>query len=185
MKTKNKAYDAAAYSYQMGEAILIDANIWLYLLPPASQPTPSWAAAYSGTFSCLLQAKAQPVVDALILSEYLNRYVRLEYDAVWRTVYPKFKGFRQSADGSSVLQSAVAEVKQILKNSASRDTPIERIDLPAVLDAVQSGTVDFNDGLLIENCRLNGWKLLTHDGDMTVGGIEVLTRNKKLLSACP
>jgi len=185
MKTKNKVHDAAAYPYQMGEPILIDANIWLYLLPPASQPTSSWAAAYSGTFSRLLQAKAQPVVDALILSEYLNRYVRLEYDAAWKTLYPKFKDFRQAADGSSVLHSAVAEVKQILKNSASRDTPLEQIDLPAVLGAVQSGTVDFNDGLLIENCRLNGWKLLTHDGDMTVGGIEVLTRNKKLLSACP
>ena len=185
MKTKNKAHDAAAYPYKMGEPIIIDANIWLYLLPPTSQPTPTWAAAYSGTFSRLLQAKAQPVVDALILSEYLNRYVRIEFDASWKSVYPKFKDFRQSADGSSVLQAAVAEVKQILKTSASRDTPIERIDMPAVLGAVQSGTVDFNDGLLIESCRLNGWKLLTHDGDMTVGGIEVLTRNKKLLSACP
>jgi predicted nucleic acid-binding protein len=185
MKTKNKARDAAAYPYQRGEPILIDANIWLYLLPPASQPTPSWAAAYSGTFSRLLQAKAQPVVDALILSEYLNRYVRLEYDAAWKTYYPKFKDFRQSVDATSVLQSAVAEVGQILKYSAARDTLLEKIDMPAILGAVQSGTVDFNDGLLIENCRLNGWKLLTSDGDMTVGGIEVLTCNKKLLNACP
>ncbi len=185
MKTKNSAHDAAAYPYQVGEQILIDANVWLYLLPPASQPTPSWAAAYSGTFARLFQARAQPVVDALVLSEYLNRYVRIEYDAAWKKAYPRFKDFRQSNDGANVLQSAVAEVKQILKNSLSRDTHLEKIDMPAVLAAVQSGTVDFNDALLIQNCRLNGWKLLTHDGDMTLGGIDLLTTNKKLLSACP
>lgn len=185
MKTNNKAHDAAFYNFLAGEHILIDANVWLYLLPPAAQPAPWWATAYSGVFSRLLHAKAQPVVEALILSEYLNRYVRLEYDASWRTPYPKFKDFRKSADGISVLHAAVAEIKQILKASAPHTTPLANIDIPGVLGEVQSGTVDFNDGLLIQTCRLNGWKLLTHDHDMTIGGIDVLTTNKKLLQACP
>ena len=111
--------------------------------------------------------------------------MRIEYDAAWKAAYPRFKDFRQSRDGTHVLQSAVAEVTQILKNSLSRDTGLEKVDMPAVLGAVQSGILDFNDGLLIQNCRLNGWKLLTHDGDMTLGGIDLVTTNKKLLSACP
>lgn len=185
MKTKNKAHDAATYAYLADEQILVDANIWLYLLPPTAQPAPWWAAAYSGAFSRLLQAKARPVVDALILSEYLNRYVRLEYDALWRTQHPKFKDFRKSADGIKVLHAAVAEIKQILNTSAPQDTPLANIDIPAVLGEVQSGTVDFNDALLIQTCRRNGWKLLTHDNDMTIGGIQVLTTNKKLLQSCP
>ncbi len=186
MKMKNSAHDAAAYPYQVGEQILSLMPLFGFtccrlrrnLDHHGRSPIP-------GTFSRLLQARAQPVVDALVLSEYLNRYVRIEYDAVWKKAYPRFKDFRQSNDGANFLQSAVAEVKQILKNSSSRDTPLEKIDMPAVLGAVQSGTVDFNDGLLIQNCRLNGWKLLTHDGDMTLGGIDLLTTNKKLLNACP
>ncbi|WP_018989136.1 hypothetical protein [Aromatoleum toluclasticum] len=185
MQTKNKARAAASYGFQADEPILIDANVWLYLQPPAAQPAPSWAATYSGVFSRLLQAKARPIVDALILSEYLNRYIRIEYDACWRTHYPKFKDFRLSADAAGILQSAVAEMKQILKTSTACDTPLIRIDLPTVLVAVQSGTADFNDALMIENCRLNGWKLLTHDSDMTMGGIDLLTANKRLLQACP
>lgn len=185
MKTKNKAHDAATYRFLAGERILVDANVWLYLLPPAAQPAPSWGAAYSRAFSRLLRAQAKPVVDALILSEYLNRYIRLEYDVTWKADYPRFKDFRQSADSTIVLKAAVAEVQQILKNSAPHDTPLANIDMPAVLDAVQSGTVDFNDGLLLQACRLNGWKLLTHDGDMTMGGIDLLTTNRKLLQACP
>ncbi len=185
MKTNNKAQDAATYSFQAGEHILIDANVWLYLLPPAAQPAQWWAAAYSGVFARLLLAKAQPVVDAIILSEYLNRYVRIEYDASWRAPYPKFKDFRKSADGIKILQSAIAEINQILKTTAPHNTLLANLDLPAVLSAVQNGTIDFNDGLLIQNCRLNNWKLLTHDSDMTLGGIELLTTNKKLLQACP
>ena len=43
---------------------------------------------------------------------------------------------------------------------------------------------DFNDGILLENCRLNNWKMLTNDSDMTLGGIEILTANRRLLDAC-
>lgn len=185
MQTKNKASDAASYNFRAGEPILVDANVWLYLQPPAAQPTPGWSAAYSSAFFRLLQAKAQPVVDALILSEYLNRYIRIEYAAAWKTRYPKFKDFRQSPDAATILQAAVAEIGQILKTSKACDTPLANVDLPAVLGDVQNGTADFNDGLLIENCRLNGWKLLTNDSDMTMGGIDLLTANKKLLQACP
>jgi hypothetical protein len=39
--------------------------------------------------------------------------------------------------------------------------------------------------MLVETCRLRGWKLLTNDADMTLGGIELLTSNPKLLAACP
>lgn len=184
MLTKNKAHDAATYNFQADEPILIDANVWLYLQPPAAQPAPFWAKAYSGAFSRLLRAKARPLVDGLILSEYLNRYIRIEYDAAWRPHYPQFKAFRQSADAAAILQDAVAEVEQILKASHACDTSFANIDLPTVLTAVQNGTLDFNDGVLIENCRQHGWKLLTNDGDMTLGGIELVTTNKNLLQAC-
>lgn len=185
MKTKNKAHDAAGYNFVSGEPILVDANVWLYLQPPAAQPTPWWATSYSKVFSRILLAEALPLVDSHVLSEYLNRYVRLEYDASWKTHYPKFKDFRQSTDGLGILQSAIAEISQILKSSAAKDTPLSNMDLPAILSSVQNGTIDFNDAILIQNCRLNGWKLLTHDLDISLGGIELLTTNKKLLSACP
>lgn len=184
MKTKNKAFNAKLYAFTQGEPILVDANVWLYLYPPGAQPAPTWAKSYSGAFARMLQAKAKPIVDALILSEYLNRYVRLEYDAFWKPTYPKYKDFRQSADGTGVLQQAVAELGQILKVATPHDTQLAGMDLPALLAAVQSGAIDFNDGLLIQSCRQNGWKLLTHDKDMSQGGIEVLTANGKLLQAC-
>ena len=185
MKMNNKAHHGATYPFRNGEHILIDTNIWLYLHPPATKPASSWEVTrYSNVFARLLRAKAQPVVDALILSEYLNSYIRIEY-AAWKSTYPKFKDFRNSADAVAILRSAVAEVGQILNTAVPHDTALTNIDLPAVLGAVQSAVLDFNDGLLIENCRKHGWKLLTNDADMQLGGIDLITHNKRLLTACP
>jgi predicted nucleic acid-binding protein len=182
---KNKALEACSYIFQPGESIMVDANVWRYLLPPAAQPVSRWASAYSRAYGNMLSAKATPVVDALILSEYLNRYLRIEYSAFWARTYRDFKSFRQSADAANTLGNAVAELEQIARVATVCDTPLADIDLTALFGQIQSGTIDFNDGLLVENCRRNGWKLLTNDSDMTMGGIEVLTTNTRLLRACP
>jgi hypothetical protein len=182
---KNKALEARSYIFQPGESILVDANVWLYLLPPAAQPASRWAGGYSRAYGNMLGAKATPVVDALILSEYLNRYLRIEYGAFWASTYSNFKNFRQSSDASNTLGNAVAELTQITRDASVCDTPLSGIDLTALFGEIKSGAIDFNDGLLVENCRQNGWKLLTNDGDMTMGGIEVLTTNTRLLRACP
>lgn len=44
---KNKAINAATYAFQSGECVLVDANIWIYLQPPVSKPTPNYARQYS------------------------------------------------------------------------------------------------------------------------------------------
>lgn len=185
MKTTNKAHDARRYAFKENEPILVDANVWLFLQPPAAQPAPAWASAYSSTFARLLKAKATPMLDALVLSEYINRCLRVEYDAAWKAQYPKFKAFRRSAEGRALARTAVADVRSILQSAVLQDTGFTAIRIGDVLDGVQSGDVDFNDGVLIENCRVKGWKLLTDDGDMTLGGIDVLTANGKLLKKCP
>ena len=181
---KNKAMDLTGYAFTEGESILVDTNVWMYLAPPPSSANNRAARIYSKAFANLLQQKAVAFVDALILSEYLNRYIRIEYQANWRHHYADFKRFRQSADASSVLGDAVFELKQIMKQASVCNTLLEGIDLAAVLGHVQNGTMDLNDGLLVANCKRNGWKLMTHDGDMSSGGIEVLTANPNLLQAC-
>ena len=183
---RNKAYRASNYVFQAGERILVDTNIWLFLVPPVAQPPPHYAQAYSATLKRLLAAKALPVVEALVLSEYLNRYLRVEFGASWRSRYGNdFKAFRRSMDFPPVARAAVGDVRQILNLAALRDTPLHLVKLPEILKETEAGTLDYNDGVMVDTCRLRGWKLLTDDSDMTVGGIDVLTNNPRLLTACP
>jgi predicted nucleic acid-binding protein len=181
----NKAHDVTRYVFQAGENILIDANVWIFLLPPAAQPAPRFAGSYSAALKNLIAAGARPVVESLILSEYVNRYLRLEYEAFWSRHYRTFKKFRKSGDFSSLATAAIAEAREILRIAAANDTPFSQTDIAAILAETEAGTLDFNDGVLVETCRLRGWKLLTNDGDMSRGGIEVLTSYPPLLYACP
>jgi predicted nucleic acid-binding protein len=182
---KNKAHQASSYRFQKDELILIDANVWLFLHPPAGGPGSGWAADYSAIYKRLLDAEAQPVTDALVLSEYLNRYFRLEFDGGWRKYFKgDFKAFRKSSYFKGLAEDAIAEVRQITKKARVEDTPLKSLNLDDIFNETESGTLDFNDAILVESCRHHGWKLLTNDEDCAVGGIEVITALPALLRAC-
>lgn len=98
---------------------------------------------------------------------------------------PKFKDFRRSDGFARVVNPVIKDVRQILGMSDIEDTELTHADLPGILEETEWGSLDFNDGAIVETCRRHGFKLLTHDGDMQFGGIEVLTSNPQLLAACP
>jgi len=182
---KNKAHDLASYNFSRGEQLLLDANVWLFLFPAPSDTLPVYVTKYSAAFKQMLSAGAGLALDVLILSEYLNRYCRIEWNALYMSAYPNFKAFRQSSAYASVGYGAAIYARNILKHCTRHDHPFSVSDVTKVLADFEAGTCDFNDGLFVETCLQNGWKFVTNDADFTNGGIEVLTSNPKLLSACP
>jgi predicted nucleic acid-binding protein len=183
---KNKAHDVAKYVFSKEEPLLLDANVWLYLFPAPSDKSTAPGAGYSAALKQMMAAGVHLALDAMVISEYLNRYCRIEFLALYRTKYGNdFKRFRKSPDFASVGPNASFFAKEILKLCSRYDNAFAKIDIGQVLIDFESGALDFNDGLLIESCRLNGWKFVTHDGDCTSGGIAVLTANAKLIAACP
>ena len=181
---KNKAYDLSVYSFHKDEMLLLDTNVWLYLYPAPSRNRYPFVASYSRGFKLMRAAGVQLVVDAIVLSEYLNSYCRIEWRANHKANYPQFKIFRKSLDFAAIGQKAAAYARQILKLSKRRDHPFMQTNVTQVLTDFETGGNDFNDGLLAESCRHNGWKMVTNDSDFSSGGIEVLTTNPRLLRAC-
>lgn len=181
----NKAYDLGSYSFASGEQILVDTNVWLYLFPAPGNPQHSFARQYSTAFSRLVSAQAQPVLDPMVLSEYLNRYCRIEWDGNFKTQYPTFKQFRQSADFRITVSSAHTFASKIVSFCQVHSVSANELDLDQALTDFKSGQVDFNDAILVDICKKRNLKLMTHDADFQYGGIEVLTTNPRLLSACP
>jgi predicted nucleic acid-binding protein len=139
----------------------------------------------------MMASGAELIIESLVLSEYLNRYWRIEKNA-WLRSNPKLaiqfqddKAFRTSPHFKPIGAAAVAEAGQILSLCGMRDTPLQIADISGIFVEFEAGNLDFNDGVLLETCRLRGWKMLTHDSDMTVGGIDVITTNLRLIAACP
>lgn len=182
---KNKARDLSTYAFSKGEALLFDANVWLYLFPAPSDRPPVFARRYSAALKQMLMEETLLTLDALVLSEYLNRYCRIEWSALHKAKHPDFKKFRQSSDFGSIGQGAAVFSRRILQLCSRHDHPFASCNVSQVIADFKSWTQDLNDGLLVETCRHHGWKFVTNDGDFTIGGIEVLTTNPKLLAACP
>ncbi len=182
---KNKAHDLTAYSFSKGETFLLDANVWLYLYPPPFKSTSKFSTQYTNGLKSMQSAGAQLIMDAMVLSEYLNAYCRIEWKALHQIQYPKFKSFRKSAAFKAVGNSAASSTRSMLKLCTCHDHPFAAANINQVMADFASGAIDFNDGLLAETCRHNGWKLVTNDSDFTSGGIEVLTTNPRLLAVCP
>lgn len=181
---KNKAYDLSSYSFGPGEQVLVDTNIWLYLFPAPGNPPHRFANQYSTAFSNLVSAQAQPVLDPMVLSEYLNRYIRIEWEGNYKSTYPKFKDFRNSLDFTAVVSSAEIFAKRIVSFCKIHSIPANELDLNHALADFSSGKMDFNDALLVDICKKRSLKLMTNDADFHDGGIDVLTTNPRLLRAC-
>lgn len=180
----NKAYDLTSYSFSAGEQVLLDTNIWLYLFPAPGNPQQRFAKQYSAAFMRLIEAKAQPVLDSIVLSEYLNRYIRIEWEGNYKAQYTKFKDFRKSADFQIVAFSAQTFALRIISFCQIHSLPANEIDFNKALTIFTAGNLDFNDALLIDICKKRNLKLITNDGDFKSGGIDVLTTNPRLLREC-
>ncbi len=181
---KNKAFNLSKYTFSSSDKILFDANIWLYLFPPPGNPQYPFAAVYSAHFSRMIRDGAQPVLDPIVLSEYLNRYCRIEWEGRYKRTHIKYKAFRDSPDFKSVGKSAASFARKISSLCARHANSSEKLDIEKALKGFETGESDFNDALIADVCKIHGFKLLTNDADFRTGGIEVLTTNPKLLSAC-
>jgi predicted nucleic acid-binding protein len=180
----NKAFEINKYIFKQDEVLLLDANIWLYLFPAPSSPNHYGTEIYSSVFKAILKAKSRILISGIVLSEYVNRYCRIEWSATYKIKYPNFKDFRQSKDYFQVGRGAAQYVQKILKFSHRIDDGFVELSIQKIIDSIRNGSADINDSFIVESCCKNNCKLITHDGDFVNGGIEILTANGKLLATC-
>jgi len=181
---RNKAIDATSHVFSNTDEILVDANIWIYLCTPAGIPG-SWPVkTYSNILSRILKAESQLFLDVLVLSEFINRYARIEMKRL-QPAQTDFKAFRNSPDYPSVAKSIETEVKQLLMVCHPVSHPFNEWNLDELLIEFGLNKFDWNDQLIAENCKKHGFSLLTNDSDFTEGGISIFTANNRLLTACP
>jgi predicted nucleic acid-binding protein len=181
---RNKAINANNHSFSSKDEILVDANIWIDLYGPAANPNRWSVRTYSNIYARMLTAGCKLFLDLLILSEFVNRFARIEMRRIQPT-QGNFKSFRQSTDFPPVARAIETQVTQILSVCNPIDHPFAEWPHIDLMKDFSTGSVDLNDQLLAHNCRKHGLAILTNDSDFTEGGISVFTANNRLLTACP
>lgn len=169
-----KVYKLQDFQQLKDRSIFIDANVIIYLFWPSAQT--DFEQNYARVFSNLLRQKNIMFVDFLVISEVVNRVVRIEHKKINPT--QKFKDFRNSLQGKKALEDIYTIVKQdILKYFRIIGKNIHRRDIENFLKIDE---LDFTDKAIESMCKENSFVLLTNDKDFKNSNIEILTANNKI-----
>ena len=179
-KVNHKAERISRYHFTSQHKLFLDANIWLYLYGPKEHSS-YWVEVYSEAFNRILKAESDVYIDVLIVSEFINRFARDEWEL--SKLYPEsFKIFRNSLEFEAIAQGIAAAVKRIMRYCIQIESGFRSLKIENLLDDFANGKYDFNDQVITEFCKNNGLTLVTHDGDFDPGKLHILTENNYILN---
>ncbi len=173
----DKTIAVLSHDFKLEDRLLLDTNIWLLVYGP-SKPNDSRVRVYSQAFKSMIAAKSQIYIDVLVVSEFINRYVRMKSELKTQN----FKKFRQSKDFKPIAREVADTTKRVLKHCKRVGSGFETLRVNTLIDAYAKGKTDFNDQIIIAICKKKKLQLVTDDADFRNRGISVLTANKKLLN---
>lgn len=171
-----KIYSLQGISQLHNRSVFVDANVLIYLFWPTGLRW--WEKSYATVFGHLLKQKNKMFINFLIISEVVNRVLRIEYQKINHT--QKFKEFRDSQDGKDALSDIYTIMKDNILNHfeiVGKAFDKQEIEAFLVLDEL-----DFVDKAIVQLCQENSLVLLTHDKDFKDAEIDILTGNKSLLN---
>jgi len=167
-----------------GRPLFFDANVLLYLFGAVATPKNQWLVeAYTKVFSDCLKMQSVLCVDIFVLSEFINRSLRLDYENYLKMngldkSQLDFKTFRATPDGEQLSKGIETVVKgRILKQFKL----VGKLFNPADITAISLVNHDFNDALIIQTCQAHHCVLVTNDADFSGADLDILTANNKLV----
>lgn len=173
MATNYKLQD---YAHLSGKDIFVDANVLIYLFWATGQH--SFESNYARVFRNLLRQGNKLYVDFLVISEVVNRVLRIEHQKL--NSNQKFKEFRNSQDGKDVISDIYLIVQNdILSSFKIIGKSFNKIDIEGFLIVDQ---LDFVDKATVSVCTENNFVLLTNDRDFKNSGLDILTGNPHILN---
>ena len=181
IKMRSNITPIATHAFVASESLLIDTNVWL-LLYGRQDPSDWRIKVYSKAFARISAAKCPIYIYALVLSEFINSYSRIEHKLAVAQGGPSiFKRFRESPEFLPIAQSIASACRIILKQCARTESQFESANIEAILKDYAAASRDFNDQILSHICRVKNLKMITDDADFEHLDIPVFTANRRLL----
>ena len=158
------------------EKFFFDTNILLYLF---YSHTVDWASrSYSSLYMQMLNRKMQMYIDNTVLSEFINRVLRIEYDMKMKmspNEFMPFKRYRDTIDGQHTVNHANNLVKDILRFILIDGEVMDKMDIQSILIV---DSLDYNDKIIEHLCESKGYILVTNDIDFKESEIDILSAHR-------
>ena len=163
---------------------LLDTNIWLFLFCPIANHKQHIVSNYSSYYAKLIKNKSTIYTTSMILSEFINRYLRIDCGLNGFSAKDYKKSYRTSAQFKSTYATIEHTVKNsILKYVTCLDDEMTTISFNDVFtDSLDS---DFNDSYMSNLVKGKNIAILTDDGDFSnlSNNHDIYTSNPYLLKS--
>lgn len=156
----SKVINLKKYQPRSTDKFFFDANVWLYIFCPIGNYKQSLVAPYTSFFQSIRQTRATILTSSLILSEIINRWLRLEFPQ-------GAKKNRNTMKYTQTIQAIEYTINEkILKNSQRIDDHFSKININEVLLKLKES--DFNDSYYSQLSLLENFKIVTNDHDFKI-----------------
>lgn len=159
-----------SHSIKSNNSYFFDNNIWMFLFCPIGNTNAKKQQILSNFLSDLLSRNCSIIVNSLILSEFSNASLRLDFDIYKQEVniLSSFKKDYFKTERCKNTRAAISSaIKQIEKVSDKYNDQYNSIDLDLVLN-YYNNFLDFNDCYFMHICEKNNWFFVTDDKDFDI-----------------
>ena len=163
--------------------VFLDTNILIYLFWPTGS---NWATNnYPKYFNRLLKNEIPLFVDFNVISEFINRAIRLEYDkyVTARGLNKRdfnYKQYRNTGEGKSAMQ----DIYTVISDDVLPKVTVcgKAFFIEDLQDMFVVDNMDFMDKAILKICLENNFIILTNDADYADCDLDILTANGKMLN---
>ena len=145
-----------SHEIKSNQTYFFDNNIWMFLFCPIGNTNQNKQQKIANFLSNLISRNCSIIVNSLILSEFSNAYLRLDYEL--------FKKDYFYTDLSKNTRLAItSSLKQIDKVSERYSDQYNAINVDNIFTKYL--IIDYNDSYFLELCEKNDWIFVTDDND--------------------
>ncbi|EJS72887.1 type II toxin-antitoxin system VapC family toxin [Bacillus cereus] len=165
----NSPLNISTYEPSSQEKFFFDTNVWLYLFCPIGGYRSRVVNGYSQFFYKLLKSNSNIYTSSMILSEFFNAYIRLEFKMKQQEkpeIYKDFKrDFRQKEEYIELSNYLCQLINgKILKYTIPINDEFDNLKPELFLQP--SAQFDFNDNYIAQLCLKNNLKVVSNDRDL-------------------
>lgn len=167
----NNVIPISNYSIKSSDTFFFDNNIWMYIFCPlANFQKDKRQKIYSGLFSNLLSRKSHIYTNSLVLSEFANRYLRLDFDIAKRDIKTQgalndykrdFVGTTRYIDTAKDVKSNLLKITTFCQRSSDE---FNSINLDTIFSLFTN--IGFNDSYYLHLASKKGWIIVSDDSDL-------------------
>ncbi|WP_129020480.1 hypothetical protein [Edaphocola flava] len=145
-----------------------DNNFWMFLYCPIAGYEQKKQESASKFFAYLLSRKNMIAINSLIISEFTNASLRLDY-SFWKEENQKsgnvYKKEYFQTDRAKNMRLLISDsVKKILRVATRFPDSFNNSNMDSIL-SVYRDHVDYNDSVIYHDCKRHNWILVTNDRD--------------------